>query len=111
MSNVLKIKETFIHHVYFWLKNPESEADKAELIAGLKKLAAVPTIRIHHIGTPANTDRGVIDRSYAVSWLCIFADAEGQAIYQPHPLHIEFVETCKHLWEKVVVYDSEAANL
>jgi Stress responsive A/B Barrel Domain len=109
MSNIIKFKETFVHHVYFWLKNPENVADKAELIQGLTRLAALSTIRMHHIGTPAATNRAVIDSSYAVSWLCIFDDAEAQAVYQTHPIHLKFVEDCKHLWDRVVVYDSEAS--
>ena len=62
-------KEPFIHHVYFWLKNTDSLEDQAKLIEGLTALAEVPQIQHHYIGTPASTNRGVIDASYAVSWL------------------------------------------
>ena len=96
----------FIHHVYFWLKNPESGEDKAQLVNGLKDLSAVETIESFHIGYPADTDRGVIDRSYSVSWLLIFRSKADQDIYQVHPLHLKFIEGCSHLWQKVVVYDS-----
>jgi Stress responsive A/B Barrel Domain len=95
----------FVHHVFFTLKNAGSAADRAELIAGLETLRPISTIRTIHIGQPADTDRPVIDRSYDVSWLLIFDDAEGEAVYQVHPLHEAFVEKCKHLWAKVVVYD------
>lgn len=50
-----KDKKVFVHHVYFWLKNPASEADRKKLIEGLTALAKVPTIRMHNIGTPAGT--------------------------------------------------------
>ena len=96
----------FIHHVFFTLKNPNSEADKAALIAGLNTMRPIPEFRTIHIGVPASTDREVIDRSYSVSWLLVFDNLEEQDIYQVHPLHKKFVETCSHLWEKVVVYDS-----
>jgi hypothetical protein len=96
----------FIHHVYFWLKNPETEADKAQLVDGLKKLSAVETIDSFHIGQPADTNREVIDRSYAVSWLLLFKNKADQDVYQVHPLHLKFIEECSHLWQKVVVYDS-----
>ena len=65
-------KKIFIHHVYFWLKNPSSEADKNKLIEGLTGLSKVPTIRFHHIGTPASTNRSVIERGYSVSWMLFF---------------------------------------
>ncbi|MCU0471216.1 MAG: Dabb family protein [Arcicella sp.] len=99
-------KELFVHHVYFWLKNPNSEADKAKLLEGLNKLAKVPTIRMVHIGTPATTNRSVIERSYAISWLCFFDNLEEEEIYQKHPIHLKFVEDYSYLWEKVIVYDS-----
>ena len=106
VSATIKTKETFVHHVYFWLKNPHNEADKAKLIEGLEKLAKVPQIKMAHIGIPASTNRSVIDRSYAVSWLLFFENIEDEEIYQKHPIHLKFIEENSHLWEKVIVYDS-----
>jgi hypothetical protein len=99
-------KELFVHHVYFYLKNPGSEADKAKLLEGLEKLSKVPTIRMVHIGVPASTTRSVIVRDYSISWLCFFDSLEEEEIYQKHPIHLKFVEDYSHLWEKVNVYDS-----
>ena len=99
-------KELFVHHVYFYLKNPYSEADKAKLLEGLEKLSKVPTIRMVHIGTPASTNRSVIVRDYSISWLCFFDNLEEEEIYQTHPIHLKFVADYSHLWEKVNVYDS-----
>jgi hypothetical protein len=93
----------FIHHVYFWLNRPESREDFDELVAGLKKLSAVETIRTFYIGKPANTNRDVIDRSYSVSWLLLFNNKADQDSYQTDPIHLKFVEECKHLCKKVVV--------
>ena len=101
-----KAKELFVHHVYFWLKNPSSEADKAKLLEGLEKLSKVPTIRMVHIGVPAPTTRSVIVRDYSISWLCFFDNLEEEEIYQKHPIHLKFVEDYSHLWDKVNVYDS-----
>ncbi len=44
-----------VHHVFFWLKNPGSAADRDQLIAGLRTLAAIPVIRSLQIGVPAST--------------------------------------------------------
>ena len=96
----------FIHHVYFWLHNPESEADKKNLIDGLKKLSKVSTIKSFNIGVPAGTWRDVIDNSYSVSWLLFFNNGTEQESYQSDPVHLKFVQECKHLWNKVVVYDT-----
>src|SRR5688572_21067493 len=99
-------KEMFIHHVYFWLKNPGNKDDRARLVEGLKKLSKVSTIRMHHIGQPAATNRDVIDTTYAISWLVLFDDKAGQDSYQTDPIHLKFVEECSSLWSKVIVYDS-----
>ncbi len=99
-------KNGFIHHVYFWLKNPDSNNDCNLLIEGLKKLSLVATIKDFHIGKPAGTGRDVIDSSYAVSWLLLFDNKEDQDSYQIDPVHLKFIEECAHLWNKVVVYDT-----
>lgn len=99
-------KNMFVHHVYFWLRNPESREDLAKLLEGLEKLRKVKTIRMSHIGRPATTNREVIDRSYSVSWLLLFDNMQDQESYQSDPIHLKFVEECASLWKKVVVYDS-----
>ncbi|MFS0773859.1 Dabb family protein [Sphingomonas sp. 1P08PE] len=100
-------RKRMIHHVFFWLKNPASTADRDRLIAGLQTLRAIPEIRELRIGVPAPTeDRSVVDSSYAVSELMMFDTVADQARYQDHPIHQRFVATCGDLWERVVVYDS-----
>jgi Stress responsive A/B Barrel Domain len=99
-------KNLFIHHVYFWLNNPDSTEDLRKLLEGLQKLSKVKTIKMFHIGKPAGTSRDVIDSSYSVSWLLTFNNRADQDSYQTDPIHLKFIEECKHLWKKVVVYDS-----
>ena len=103
-------KNGFIHHVYFWLKDPGSINDLNQLIEGLKKLSVVSTIKNFHIGKPAATNRDVIDSSYSVSWLLLFDNKEDQDSYQTDPIHLKFVGECSHLWSKVVVYDTIDIN-
>ncbi len=104
------MNNVFIHHVYFWLKNEVSQADRDTLVAGLKKLSNAITIEQFHIGKPANTNREVIDSSYAVSWMLVFANEADQETYQTDPIHLKFIEECAHLWSKVVVYDAVDAG-
>lgn len=102
----MNAKNLFVHHVYFWLKNPDSKEDRDKLVDGLRKLSKATTIKDFHIGQPASTNREVIDRSYSVSWLLFFENQKDQDIYQTDPIHLKFVEECSGLWKKVVVYDS-----
>jgi hypothetical protein len=99
-------KNLFIHHVFFWLANPQSATDRDQLITGLRKLSKVSTIKKFHIGRPAGTLREVIDTSYTISWWIFFANAADQQSYQIDPIHLRFVEECSHLWNRVLVYDS-----
>ncbi len=101
-------KKQISHHVFFWLKNPDSKEDLRKLIEGVQTLSKIETIRDFHIGVPASTEkRPVVDASFSVSELLFFDDVEGQNIYQEHPVHQKFVENYSHLWEKVIVYDSK----
>lgn len=100
-------KKQLTHHVFFWLKNPDSKSDLNKLIEGLKTLSKIESVRKLHIGVPASTEkRPVVDSSYSASELMFFDDVQGQNIYQEHPIHKKFIEQCSHLWDKVVVYDS-----
>ena len=100
------MNQLFVHHVYFWLKKPVSKAVRIKFENALKKLVTVETIVDYHLGVPAKTNRGVIDRSYTYSLLTIFKNKEDQDIYQTHPTHLKFIDECNDLWERVVVYDS-----
>jgi hypothetical protein len=100
-------RRQIVHHVFFWLKNPASAADRDKLIAGLRTLRGIPEIRELRIGVPAATEqRSVVDSSYQVSELMVFDSVEDQRRYQEHPIHKAFVAACEGLWERVVVYDS-----
>ena len=95
-----------IHHVFFWLNNPDSESDKQHLIEGLNTLSSIDEVKVLVVGTPASTiEREVVDNSFDVSELMIFESVEAQDAYQVHPIHTEFVENYNHLWKRVVVYD------
>ena len=95
-----------IHHVFFWLNNPDSESDKQQLIEGLNTLGSIDEVKVLLVGKPASTiKREVVDNSFDVSELMIFDTVEAQDAYQVHPIHTEFVQNYSHLWERVVVYD------
>ena len=97
------------HHVFFWLKNADSKEDLASLLAGIRTLAQIETVRAMHVGVPASTEkRAVVESGYSASELLFFDDVEGQNSYQVHPIHQKFVADCSHLWDRVTVFDSVA---
>jgi hypothetical protein len=96
----------FVHHVFFWMPESATDAERAQLRAGIESLGAISGLLTFHVGVPADTHREVIDTSYAFSLLTIFSDAAAEAAYQIAPIHLKFIADCKHLWSRVVVYDS-----
>lgn len=103
-------KKQLVHHVFFWLKNPDSIEDRDQLVEGVKTLAKIETIRKIHVGVLASTEkRDVVDTSWQVSELMFFDDEAGQKTYQDHVIHQAFIKNYGHLWAKVIVYDAAEA--
>jgi hypothetical protein len=101
-----QLKNVFVHHVFFWLKEPQNTDARKEFEKGIKELIKVPLIKSYHIGTPVESPREVVDDSFTYSYMAFFKSKEDQTAYQTHPIHLKFVEDCQHLWEKVIVYDA-----
>lgn len=98
----------FVHAVYFWLKNPDSEEDRKLFESSLLRfINSSEYVMSKHIGKPAATNREVIDNSYTYSLVLSFKDKADQDKYQEESAHKKFIEEASHLWEKVLVYDSE----
>ena len=108
--NKEKTSLSFIHHVFFWLKNPKNKQDHDKLLAGLKGLGKIKEIKMAHIGLPSinDFDKSVTDASYSFSVLLIFNNKADEEKYLVNPLHKKFIDDHKNLWSKVVVYDSSA---
>ncbi len=103
------IKKDFVHTVFFWLKNPDSKEDRATFEASLKKfLDDSLFVKGFQVGTPAVAERDVIDSSYTYSLLTTFPSKEEHDKYQQEEAHLVFINECKELWTKVLVYDSES---
>ena len=105
-TNEAPMKNIFVHHVFFWLKEPNNAEARMQFEKGLQGLIKVPLIQSSHIGTPVESSREVVDDSFTYSYMAFFRSKEDQIIYQTHPIHLKFIEDCQHLWEKVIVYDA-----
>ncbi|WP_423127759.1 Dabb family protein [Gaoshiqia sp. Z1-71] len=102
----IKLESGFVHHVFFWLKNPDNEADCKRMEEGLKLLVTIPEIKMSHVGKAVESPREVVDDSFSYSYLAVFDSKADQDRYQVHPTHLKFVEEYGDLWEKVIVYDA-----
>jgi hypothetical protein len=99
---------TYVHTVFFWLKQPDNLQDREkfehELSTFLRNSKYAQT---NFIGLPPKATREVVDDSFTYKLVVTFASAQDQASYQVEPAHETFVENCKDLWQKVIVYDAE----
>jgi hypothetical protein len=104
----VKLEQAMIHHVFFWLKNPNDPAACRLFEEGLKMLISIPEIKMSHVGKAVPSTREVVDDSFTYSYLAVFENRDDQDRYQTHPVHLKFIEQYGHLWEKVQVYDAES---
>ena len=103
------IGEQFIHIVFFWLKNPTNENDKKEFEQAMQKfLNSSVYAKNKHFGQPAKTNRPVIDNSFSYCLKVSFKDIEEHDKYQIEPAHKLFIFEASHLWDRVLIYDSES---
>jgi hypothetical protein len=101
------IKSGFVHTVFFWLKEKANKEHHTALQAGILKLADNDLMLAAYTGTPADTNREVIDSSYDFTITFVFKNKADQDTYQTHPQHLEFIKNCAQYWDKVQVYDAE----
>jgi hypothetical protein len=96
----------FVHSVYFWLKPELKDDDRAKFWEGVRSLTTIESVRQSFIGSPASTDRPIIDRSYSCALIVVFDDLAGHEAYQVHPIHDKFRDECSAFWSKVQIYDA-----
>ena len=97
-----------IHNVFFWLKDGLSDEQVSLFETELAKLPTIDVVASGTTGKPAPTEeRPVTDHSFSYPLGLSFDSIDDQNVYQDHPDHHVFVDKCKDLWDRVVVYDSE----
>ena len=98
----------FVHHVFFWMNEGITPDDFKPFEKGVSTLPTIDLVKFGDVGTPASTDRPIIERSYSYSLLLVFENKTAHDEYQTHPVHLKFIEDCSNLWVRVLIYDSES---
>lgn len=96
----------FIHSVYFRLRDDLTSAERGRFEKGIRSLASIETVKHGYIGSPAPTDRPIIDRDYTHALILVFADQRGHDDYQVHPVHDRFREQCAGYWSGIRIFDT-----
>ena len=106
-KKVTTFNDNYTHVVYFWFHNPDNIQEKTFFEASLTKfLSQSEYAQTNFIGTPPQATREVVDDSFTYNLILTFDSAATQEAYQNEAAHLVFIEECKHLWKKVVVYDA-----
>ena len=97
-----------VHTVIFWLKKDLSEDQQVVFTNEVKTLGEISSVESFHLGTPAPTPkRPVIEDSYDYAITVVLKDMNAHDDYQVDPIHLDFIDKCKDMWERVVIYDAE----
>ena len=105
---LIEFDSNFAHVVYFWFKNPDDASDRMKFEKSLQKfLDHSKYAKTNFIGKPPKAVREVVDDSFTYNLIVTFESEEAQADYQAEQAHLTFIEECKDLWEKVIVYDAK----
>ncbi len=100
---------TYVHVVYFWLKDPGNMEDRMALETSLEKFMRTSKYaKTKFVGIPPKATREVVDDSFAYNLVLTFASAEEQELYQKEEAHLLFIKESEDLWERVVVYDANS---
>lgn len=104
---VKEFDSNFAHVVYFWFHNPDEEKGRKRFEASLNKfLNNSKFAKTNFVGTPPKAVRDVVDDTFTYNLVVTFESAEAQEGYQTEEAHLTFIEECKDLWSKVIVYDA-----
>ncbi len=95
----------FVHCVFFWLKEDLTPEQLETVKSGLASLTKISSVKQGSFGTPAETNRPVIDRSYSYGLMVAFEDEKGHDLYQDDPVHDAFRKNCASYWTQVKIYD------
>lgn len=97
-----------IHTVFFWLNEGTDENRRQRFEKGLDALTRDPNVLNRRIGTPAQTDRAVIDSSYDYGVSLSFEDLAAHDRFQIGQIHLDFLKNFETMWSRVQVYDMKS---
>jgi len=97
-----------IHIVVFWLKKDLKKEELSTFEKEISTLSNISSVEQSFVGRPAmTTKRPVIDDTYDFCLTVILKDVVAHDEYQRDQLHLDFIQNCSHMWEKVKIYDAE----
>lgn len=95
------------HVVVFWLKNPQSTADRAALSQASKSFRSLPGVVRVEVGRPLPVRRPRIEQSFDLAVILTFRDRAALTRFASDPRHTAAVRSVlKPLVKRYIVFDS-----
>ncbi|RNC91937.1 MAG: Dabb family protein [Allomuricauda sp.] len=106
-EDMAEFDSNFAHVVYFWFNDPDDQEGRQRFETSLHTfLTNSKFAKTNFVGTPPKAVRDVVDDTFTYNLIVTFESAEAQEGYQNEQAHLTFIEECKDLWKKVIVYDA-----
>ena len=100
-----------MHSVVFWLRTDAPAGTTAEIAAFYQqRIAPVAGVERVFVGSPAGTDRDVVDSTCQIMSSVVFESEAAATAWQTDPVHDEFRERFDPTFERVIVYDTIEAQ-
>jgi hypothetical protein len=95
------------HVVVFWMKNPQSTADRAAIARASRSFRSLPGVVRVEVGRPLPVRRPGIEQSFDLSVIITFRDRTALARFASDPRHTNAVRSVlKPLVKRYIVFDS-----
>jgi hypothetical protein len=96
------------HVVIFWVDKPVKK-NAADLLAAAKTLEDIPGVKHLRFGPAAESERGVVDDSFAMGLSMDFKSKKALKKYVKHVMHVKFIQgVVKASVRRMVAYDFES---
>ena len=105
-KNTPPIKSGFIHMVFFWLKDKSEASIKAFIKDTEEFISQIEEVDSYLIGTPADTTRPIIERSYTIGLIVEFKSKKEHDIYQDHPIHKKYAAAASERYDQIMIFDT-----
>ena len=98
------------HLAFFWLNDGLTWDAISDFEKGLVSLTQVPLVVNGYFGKPADTHRGVVDRTYSYGLMLQFKSIIEHDLYQNFSTHQGFVANHSGKWKRALIYDIETVE-
>jgi Stress responsive A/B Barrel Domain len=101
----MKADNVMVHTAYFWFKEDATEEQIKAFKKQSESLRDIKEVLALYYGTPSDTNRDIVEKSYDFAIVVHFEDLAAHDRYQPNEIHQNLLNTHRPIWERVMITD------